>query len=152
MLKFQNKTDISYRKWYWDWAGYYKEICGKRCKCHNPRKKKGAIRRNRKNARRKLSKKNKANATIKIFDGVDVSDEKDVTGMFDALKSENVSLDVVVNNAGVSGPVTCFAHAPLDQFRSTVDIHLTGTFWTSVQALKCYERGSKNYYNFNIFC
>ena len=35
--------------------------------------------------------------------------------------------------AGVSGPVTCFAHAPLEDFRSTVDIHLTGTFWTSVQ-------------------
>ena len=63
--------------------------------------------------------------------------------MFDALKSENVNLDVVVNNAGVSGPVTCFAHAPLDQFRSTVDIHLTGTFWTSVQALKVMKEGGK---------
>jgi NAD(P)-dependent dehydrogenase (short-subunit alcohol dehydrogenase family) len=63
--------------------------------------------------------------------------------MFDALKSENVNLDVVVNNAGVSGPVTCFAHAPLDDFRSTVDIHLTGTFWTSVQALKVMKEGAK---------
>ena len=63
--------------------------------------------------------------------------------MFDSLKSENVNLDVVVNNAGVSGPVTCFAHAPLDQFRSTVDIHLTGTFWTSVQALKVMKEGAK---------
>ena len=79
----------------------------------------------------------------KFFDGVDVSDEKAVTGMFDALKSENVNLDVVVNNAGVSGPVTCFAHAPLDDFRSTVDIHLTGTFWTSVQALKVMKEGAK---------
>ena len=63
--------------------------------------------------------------------------------MFDSLKSENVNLDVVVNNAGVSGPVTCFAHAPMDQFRSTVDIHLTGTFWTSVQALKVMKEGAK---------
>ena len=63
--------------------------------------------------------------------------------MFDALKSENVNLDVVVNNAGVSGPVTCFAHAPLDEFRSTVDIHLTRTFWTSVQALKVMKEGGK---------
>ena len=99
-----------------------------------------------------IIKEKQSNATIKIFDGVDVSDEKAVTGMFDSLKSENVNLDVVVNNAGVSGPVTCFAHAPLDQFRSTVDIHLTGTFWTSVQALKVMKEGSKNYYNFNIFC
>jgi len=90
-----------------------------------------------------IIKEKQSNATIKIFDGVDVSDEKAVTGMFDALKSENVNLDVVVNNAGVSGPVTCFAHAPLDQFKSTVDIHLTGTFWTSVQALKVMKEGAK---------
>jgi NAD(P)-dependent dehydrogenase (short-subunit alcohol dehydrogenase family) len=90
-----------------------------------------------------IIKEKQSNATIKIFDGVDVSDEKAVTGMFDALKSENVNLDVVVNNAGVSGPVTCFAHAPMDQFRSTVDIHLTGTFWTSVQALKVMKEGAK---------
>jgi NAD(P)-dependent dehydrogenase (short-subunit alcohol dehydrogenase family) len=90
-----------------------------------------------------IIKKRQSNATVKIFGGVDVSDEKAVTGMFDALKSENINLDVVVNNAGVSGPVTCFAHAPLDQFRSTVDIHLTGTFWTSVQALKVMKEGAK---------
>ncbi|NWJ77140.1 SDR family NAD(P)-dependent oxidoreductase [Marine Group I thaumarchaeote] len=90
-----------------------------------------------------IIKDKQSNATVKIFAGVDVSDEKAVTGMFDALKSENVNLDVVVNNAGVSGPVTCFAHAPLDDFRSTVDIHLTGTFWTSVQALKVMKKGAK---------
>jgi len=90
-----------------------------------------------------IIKDKQSNATVKIFAGVDVSDEKAVTGMFDALKSENVNLDVVVNNAGVSGPVTCFAHAPLDDFRSTVDIHLTGTFWTSVQALKVMKEGAK---------
>jgi len=90
-----------------------------------------------------IIKEKQSNATIKIFDGIDVSDEKAVTGMFDSLKSENVNLDVVVNNAGVSGPVTCFAHAPLDDFRSTVDIHLTGTFWTSVQALKVMKEGAK---------
>ena len=101
-----------------------------------------------------IIKEKQSNATIKIFDGVDVSDEKAVTGMFDALKSENVNLDVVVNNAGVSGPVTCFAHADTwINFRSAVPhIHLTGTFWTSVQASKSYERRSENYYNFNIFC
>ena len=90
-----------------------------------------------------IIKEKQSNATIKIFDGVDVSDEKAVTGMFDVLKSENVNLDVVVNNAGVSGPVTCFAHAPMDEFRSTVGIHLTGTFWTSVQALKVMKEGAK---------
>jgi len=85
----------------------------------------------------------KSNGFVKIFSGVDVSDEKSVTEMFDSLKNEGINVDVVVNNAGVSGPVTCFSHAPLDDFRSTVDIHLTGTFWTSVQALKVMKEGAK---------
>ena len=85
----------------------------------------------------------KSGGFVKIFSGVDVSDEKAVTDMFDSLKNENLNVDIVVNNAGVSGPVTCFAHAPLDDFRSTVDIHLTGTFWTSVQALKVMKEGGK---------
>jgi NAD(P)-dependent dehydrogenase (short-subunit alcohol dehydrogenase family) len=85
----------------------------------------------------------KSGGFVKIFSGVDVSDEKAVTDMFDSLKNENLNVDIVVNNAGVSGPVTCFAHAPLDDFRSTIDIHLTGTFWTSVQALKVMKEGGK---------
>ena len=89
-----------------------------------------------------INEKN-SNGFVKIFAGVDVSDEKSVTDMFDSLKNEGIDVDIVVNNAGVSGPVTCFAHAPLDDFRSTVDIHLTGTFWTSVQALKVMKEGSK---------
>ena len=85
----------------------------------------------------------KSNGFVKIFSGVDVSDENAVTEMFETLKNEGVNVDVVVNNAGGSGPVTCFSHAPLDDFRSTVDIHLTGTFWTSVQALKVMKEGAK---------
>ena len=80
---------------------------------------------------------------VKIFSGVDVSDEKSVTDMFDSLKNDGISVDIIVNNAGVSGPVTCFSHASLKDFRSTVDIHLTGTFWTSVQALKVMKEGGK---------
>ena len=83
------------------------------------------------------------NGFVKIFSGVDVSDEKAITEMFNTLQNENINVDVVVNNAGVSGPVTCFAHAPLDDFRSTIDIHLTGTFWTTVQALKVMKEGGK---------
>jgi len=90
-----------------------------------------------------IIKEKQTNGFVKIFSGVDVSDEKAITDMFDALQNENVSVDIVVNNAGVSGPVTCFAHAQLDDFRSTVDIHLTGTFWTSVQALKVMKEGGK---------
>ena len=82
-------------------------------------------------------------ANVKIFSGVDVADEAAMTNMFDTLKNENSTIDIIVNNAGVSGPVTCFANAPLEDFKSTVGIHLTGTFWGSVQSLKVMNEGGK---------
>lgn len=82
-------------------------------------------------------------ASVRIFSGVDVSDEIGINDMFDTLKKENITVDYAINNAGVSGPVTCFANAPLDEFKSTVDIHLTGTFWGSVQALKVMKENGK---------
>jgi NAD(P)-dependent dehydrogenase (short-subunit alcohol dehydrogenase family) len=82
-------------------------------------------------------------ANVTIFSGVDVADESAMTSMFDAIKNENKTIDFIINNAGVSGPVTCFANAPLDDFKSTVGIHLTGTFWGSVQALKVMNEGGK---------
>jgi NAD(P)-dependent dehydrogenase (short-subunit alcohol dehydrogenase family) len=85
----------------------------------------------------------KSNAKVWLFPGVDVSDEVGVSQMYDSLQKEGVSVDVVVNNAGVSGPVTCFINSPLDEFKSAVGIHLTGTFWTSVQALKVMKPGGK---------
>ena len=85
----------------------------------------------------------KSNAFVKIFAGVDVSDEDGISHMFDDLKKSVGTVDIVVNNAGVSGPVTCFANSPMSEFKSTVAIHLTGTFWTSVQALKAMKPGSK---------
>ena len=89
-----------------------------------------------------ISEKN-SGASVRIFSGVDVADETAMNNMFDSLKNENVTVDYIINNAGVSGPVTCFANAPLDEFKSTIGIHLTGTFWGSVQALKVMKEGGK---------
>jgi len=89
-----------------------------------------------------ISEKN-SGASVRIFSGVDVADESAMTGMFDTLKNENKTVDYVINNAGVSGPVTCFPNAPLDDFKSTVAIHLTGAFWGSVQGLKVMKEGGK---------
>ncbi|MBM3903634.1 MAG: SDR family NAD(P)-dependent oxidoreductase [Thaumarchaeota archaeon] len=85
----------------------------------------------------------KSNAKVWLFPGVDVSDEAGVSQMYDSLQKSGTFVDIVVNNAGVSGPVTCFANSPLDEFKSAVGIHLTGTFWTSVQALKVMKPGAK---------
>ncbi|MCH6585884.1 MAG: SDR family NAD(P)-dependent oxidoreductase [Thaumarchaeota archaeon] len=89
-----------------------------------------------------ISEKN-SGASVRIFSGVDVSEEKGINDMFESLKNDNVTVDYIVNNAGVSGPVTCFPNAPLDEFKSTIGIHLTGTFWGSVQALKVMKEGGK---------
>ena len=85
----------------------------------------------------------KSGSFVKIFSGVDVSDEEGVSKMFDELKKSHGVVDIVVNNAGVSGPVTCFANSPISEFKSAVGIHLTGTFWTSTQAIKTMKPGSK---------
>jgi len=89
-----------------------------------------------------ISEKN-TGASVKIFAGVDVADESAMNTMFDAIKNDNVNVDYIINNAGVSGPVTCFPNAPLKDFKSTIGIHLTGTFWGSVQALKVMKEGGK---------
>ena len=89
-----------------------------------------------------ISEKN-SGASVRIFSGVDVSDELPMNSMFESLKNDNVTIDYIINNAGVSGPVTCFANAPMDNFKSTIGIHLTGTFWGSVQALKVMKSGGK---------
>ena len=83
------------------------------------------------------------NASVRIFAGVDVADENAMNNMFDTLKNEDITIDYIINNAGVSGPVTCFANASMDEFKSTIGIHLTGTFWGSVQALKVMKEGGK---------
>ncbi len=89
-----------------------------------------------------ISEKN-SGASVRIFSGVDVSEEAGINDMYESLKNDNVTVDYIINNAGVSGPVTCFANAPLDEFKSTIGIHLTGTFWGSVQALKVMKEGGK---------
>ena len=58
-----------------------------------------------------------ANASVRIFAGIDVADETAMNNMFDTLKNENSTIDYIINNAGVSGPVTCFANASLDEFK-----------------------------------
>lgn len=81
--------------------------------------------------------------TVRTFDGVDVADGAAVSAMFDELERSGASLDILVNNAGVSGPVTCFASCDLSEFASAVSIHLTGTFWTSREALRIMGEGSR---------
>ncbi|WP_286890413.1 SDR family oxidoreductase [Achromobacter sp. UBA2119] len=58
----------------------------------------------------------------------DVSDETQVLEMFEALGARWGALDVLVNNAGVSGPTSRLEDTTLDAWRNTLDVNLTGTF------------------------
>jgi NAD(P)-dependent dehydrogenase (short-subunit alcohol dehydrogenase family) len=44
---------------------------------------------------------------------------------------------------GISGPVKTFTNANFKEFKECVAIHLTGTFWTSIQSLQAMEPGAK---------
>jgi NAD(P)-dependent dehydrogenase (short-subunit alcohol dehydrogenase family) len=80
---------------------------------------------------------------IRSFPGIDVSDEHGINEMFKTIKQEFGKIDIVVNNAGISGPVKTFTNANFKEFKECVAIHLTGTFWTSIQSLQAMEPGAK---------
>lgn len=80
---------------------------------------------------------------VAVFPGVDVADEAGINTMFASLKQQFGKVDIIVNNAGVSGPVKTFTNASVKEFRDAVAIHLTGTFWTSVSGLGAMEKGGK---------
>lgn len=78
-----------------------------------------------------------------VFPGVDVAEEAGINSMFESIRKQFGGVDIIVNNAGVSGPVKAFTNASVNEFREAVAIHLTGTYWTSVSALSAMKRGSK---------
>jgi NAD(P)-dependent dehydrogenase (short-subunit alcohol dehydrogenase family) len=76
-----------------------------------------------------------SSADVISFPGVDVSDEQSLLEMYNSIKQNSKRLDIIVNNAGVSGPVKVFTNADYGEFKECVGIHLTGTFLTSVLGL-----------------
>jgi NAD(P)-dependent dehydrogenase (short-subunit alcohol dehydrogenase family) len=80
---------------------------------------------------------------IRIFPGVDVSDETSITKMFSTISKEIGPVDILVNNAGVSGPVKLFTNSNFPEFKECIMIHLTGTFWTTLKCIENMEKGSK---------
>jgi NAD(P)-dependent dehydrogenase (short-subunit alcohol dehydrogenase family) len=80
---------------------------------------------------------------IRIFPGVDVSDETAITNMFNTISKEIGHVDILVNNAGVSGPVKLFTNSNFAEFKECIMIHLTGTFWTTLKCIENMEKGSK---------
>ncbi|KAA2282645.1 SDR family NAD(P)-dependent oxidoreductase [Candidatus Nitrosocosmicus sp. SS] len=85
----------------------------------------------------------KFDTRVKYYPGVDVSDLSGLIKMYDQIQKEFGKIDVIVNNAGVSGPVKIFTNSEFNDFKDCVSIHLGGTFWTSMKGLNVLEGSGK---------
>lgn len=61
----------------------------------------------------------------------DVSDPQSVADLFAEIKKAYGRLDVVFNNAGVNVPTTTFGDLTFEQWKSVVDVNLSGAFLTA---------------------
>ncbi|VFJ15440.1 SDR family NAD(P)-dependent oxidoreductase [Candidatus Nitrosocosmicus franklandus] len=86
---------------------------------------------------------NRLNSRVTYFPGVDVSDLDGLVTMYNEIKREFGHIDVIVNNAGVSGPVKVFTNSSYKEFKDCVSIHLSGTFWTSIKGLDVLSKSGK---------
>src|SRR5687767_12859486 len=86
---------------------------------------------------------NGLSARVKSCYGIDVADETGINNMLKQIAEEFGRIDIVINNAGVSGPVKAFTNANFTEFRDCVAIHLTGTFWTSRQCVPLMGQNAK---------
>jgi NAD(P)-dependent dehydrogenase (short-subunit alcohol dehydrogenase family) len=64
----------------------------------------------------------------------DVTDPASVAALFAATKSAFGRLDVLFNNAGISGPGVPLEELPIERWRAIVDTNLTGAFLCTQQA------------------
>jgi enoyl-CoA hydratase len=72
----------------------------------------------------------------------DVSDPKYVGEMFEQIEKELGRIDVLYNNAGVSGPVvfgSVYEEGHFDEYREAVTVHLTGSWMASLEAARIME-------------
>ncbi len=66
----------------------------------------------------------------------DVSEPSSVTALFEKTREEFGRLDVLFNNAGVNAPAIPMEDLSVEQWKSVVDINLTGVFLCAQQAIK----------------
>ena len=65
----------------------------------------------------------------------DVSNEADVDALFDTVKSTLGGLDALINNAGIAGPTGGVDEISVEDWRSCLDIGLTGQFLCARRAV-----------------
>ena len=65
----------------------------------------------------------------------DVASPEDVDRLFDDALAFLGGLDVLVNNAGIGGPVGCVENLDVEGWRRTLDVNLTGAFLCARRAV-----------------
>jgi NAD(P)-dependent dehydrogenase (short-subunit alcohol dehydrogenase family) len=66
----------------------------------------------------------------------DVSDAESVGSLFDMTRSRFGRLDLLFNNAGINVPAVPIEELSVDQWRSVIDVNLTGAFLCTQQAFR----------------
>jgi NAD(P)-dependent dehydrogenase (short-subunit alcohol dehydrogenase family) len=66
----------------------------------------------------------------------DVSSPSSVAALFEATTAAFGRLDVLVNNAGINAPARPLEDLSAEEWRSVVDVNLTGAFWCTQQAFR----------------
>ncbi len=80
----------------------------------------------------------------------DVRNQAEVAELFEGVKAEFGRVDVLVNNAGYSGPLVPLAQTSLEQWQANLDTNLTATFLCTRAALPLMGRGSTVVNNLTI--
>lgn len=65
----------------------------------------------------------------------DVRDPAQINALFDRIESDFGPVSILVNNAGIARPAP-FLETTLEDFRSVIDVNLTGTFLATQRAAK----------------
>lgn len=66
----------------------------------------------------------------------DVTDRRAVAALFAAVKSRFGRLDLLFNNAGMNAPAVPLEDLTADQWKSVIDVNLTGAFWCLQEAFR----------------
>ena len=70
----------------------------------------------------------------------DVSNSKDVAALYDAFLAKHSRLDIVVNNAGISGPTKAVETITDEEWDETMAVNVTGMFYMVRKAVPLFKQ------------